>query len=134
MLDDAGSQTKPGAFNLLFPHFGYELELFPRPETVALGKQLLRKFDAIVGHHPHSPQPVSAESVNEINKLIAYSLGDFSGALTTKKYQYGIVLKVELGQDGSGEWLLGKVEWRLTRCSPSPNGDFIVRLSDEQIF
>ena len=133
MLENAGHQIKPGAFNFLYPHFGYELELYPRPEIVRMGKDLIREFGAIIGHHPHCPQPVSVESVNEINKLLAYSLGDFSGALTTKKYQYGIVLKVELGQNEAGEWLLGKVEWHLTRCSSLPNGDFIVNLSDEHI-
>ncbi len=134
MLKDAEHQMRPGAFNFLYPHFGYEFELYPRPEIVALARHLIRKFGAIIGHHSHCPQPVSAESVNGINKVVAYSLGDFSGALTTKKYQYGIVLKVELGQNGSGEWLLGKVEWHLTRCRSLPNGDFIVSLSDERIF
>ena len=134
MLENAEHQVRPGAFNFLYPHFGYEFELYPRPEIVAMGKRLVREFGAVIGHHSHSPQPVTAESVNGINKLLAYSLGDFSGALITKKYQYGIALKAELGQDRSGEWLLGKVEWHLTRCSPLSNGDFIVSLSDERIF
>lgn len=133
-LEDAGHQIRPGAFNVLYPHFGYELELYPRPEMVGMGKELIREFGAVIGHHPHCPQPVTAASVNAINKLLAYSLGDFSGALTTKKYQYGIVLKIGLGQNGSGEWLLGKIEWRFTRCSRLPNGDFIVRLSDEPVY
>jgi len=129
-LEDAESHIKPGAFNILFPHFGYELELYPRPEIVEKAKLLVQKFDAVIGHHPHCPQPVTAEEANGAKRLLAYSLGDFSGVLKSKKYQYGLALKAELGRNEKGRWLLGKVQWRLTCCSPLANGDFIVDLRD----
>lgn len=133
-LEGAGHHVKPAAFNLLYPHFGFELELYPRPETVDFGKKALSKFDALLGHHPHCPQPVTMESVGGINKLLAYSLGDFCFGLKMKKYQYGITMKIEVGQARDKAWLAGRVEWRLTRCKPSGKNDFIVDLTDDLPF
>jgi poly-gamma-glutamate capsule biosynthesis protein CapA/YwtB (metallophosphatase superfamily) len=132
MLEGAGSWIKQGAFNVLYPHFGYELELYPRPEIVEESRKLIKIFDALVGHHSHSPQPVTLEKVNGKSKILAYSLGDFSGALTTKKFQYGIVLKMEIGRDKEGRWLAGRVEWRKTRCAPEGEG-YVVEVTEECI-
>jgi hypothetical protein len=128
MLEGAEDQIKPGAFNFLYPHFGYEFELYPRPAIVKIGKELIQKFDALIGHHSHCPQPISAESVSGVNKLLGYSLGNFFSVRATKKYQYGIVLKVELGQNEEGEWLVGEVQWRSTKSTPLQNGNFVVNL------
>ncbi len=132
MLEDAQKQFRPKAFNFLYPHFGYEFELYPRPEIVTKAKELIKKFDALIGHHSHCPQPVSVESASGVNKLLAYSLGNFFSVRKTKKYQYGIILKVELGQNAQGDWLIGNIRWRLTKCIPLQNGDFTVDLSSEE--
>lgn len=132
MLEGAHHSIKLGAFNILFAHFGYEFELYPRPAIVAKAKALLGKFDALIGHHPHCPQPVSAES-GAADKLAAYSLGNFLSTRRMKHYQYGIAVKANVGQNKKGEWLMGKVEWRLIKSSPQPNGDFAVEISDERI-
>jgi hypothetical protein len=42
MLANAEYQIKPGAFNFLYPHFGYEFELYPRPGIVEMGKKLVQ--------------------------------------------------------------------------------------------
>ena len=125
-LEDAERHIKSGAFNFLYPHFGYEFEFYPRPETIRLGRKLIREFDAVVGDHSHSPQPVTCETVNNTNRLLAYSMGDFCGGLAIRKYQYGIILKVQLGRNSNGKWLLGKSEWRLTRFCPTAKGNFLV--------
>lgn len=132
-LENAKNHIKQGAFNFFYPHFGYELELYPRPGIVKMARGLIREFDAIIGHHPHCPQPVTTEEFSGINKLLAYSLGDFCGVLTTKKYQYGILVKAELARDEKKRMLIGKVEWRLTKCSSLGDGNFIVSLSDDRI-
>ena len=128
-MDSTGKNIRPGAFNILLPHFGYELELYPRPEIVILAKGLIQKFDAIVASHPHTPQPVASETTDGFNKLIAYSLGTFFGASSSWKYQYGIILKAEVGNDESAGMLFGKIEWRNTRCEPLPGGGFLVRMN-----
>lgn len=132
-LQDSKHYTKLQASNILYVHFGYEHELFPRPKMVTMTRQLLHTFDAIIGHHSHCPQPVSAEIINGINKLLVYSLGNFCGAFRARKYQYGIVVKATLGQSENGAWLTEKVSWRLTKCSPTPNGDYIVDLNSEDL-
>lgn len=119
MLKNAGQYVKKNVFNLLYPHFGYELELYPRPKTVEEGKKWIKKFDAIIGTHSHVPQAVTAvksENNNGINKLIAYSLGDFCIEEKLKHYHYGIVLKIEIGQNNAGIWQIGLIEWHFTCC------------------
>ena len=132
-LDEAEQHIKSEAFNLLYPHFGFELERYPRPDTVKLARGLIQKFDAIVGGHPHCPQPVTRETVSGFARLLAYSLGDFCCGLKMKKYQYGVVLKIEAGQDKSGNWVVGKSQWRLTRCQPETDGHFSVDLERGQL-
>ena len=117
-LKDVSRHIRPGAFNILYPHFGYELELYPRRETISLSKKLLTKFDLVAGHHPHTPQPVTTEKTGGMNRLLAYSLGDFCFGRNIQKYLYGIVLKTEIGKNASGEWRTGRVEWHFTRCAP----------------
>jgi len=126
-LEDSERHIKPGAFNFLYPHFGYELELYPRPGIVALGRELIAKFDAVIGDHSHCPQPVTIEDIKGIKKVLAYSMGDFCTSAKMKKYQYGIALKMELGRNDFGRLLAGSVEWCLTRCTPLPGGDFMVK-------
>ncbi len=126
-LEDSERHIKGGAFNFLYPHFGYELELYPRPEIVALGKKLIEKFDAVIGDHPHCPQPVTIVEANGAKRVLAYSMGDFCTSERMKKYQYGVILKLELGRSPAGKLLAGKIDWRFTRCEPLPGGDFHVK-------
>lgn len=129
-LDGAEGCVRPGAFNLLYPHFGFEYELYPRPETVSLGRRLLDRFDAIIGHHSHCPQPVTSEHISGVNRLLAYSLGDFCFGVRKKADQYGIIVKARIGHSADGGLITGKVEWRFTRCRPFSGGKFIVDLED----
>jgi len=125
---------KPAVYNILYPHWGYEFELYPRPEMIEMGKKLIQKFDAVIGHHSHCPQPVVIESRQGVSKPLAYSLGDFLSVRRSKKYRYGLVIKVELGQDAKGRWLASRLQWRLTKCCASSNGRFTVDISNDAIF
>ncbi|NQT23340.1 MAG: CapA family protein [Candidatus Omnitrophica bacterium] len=131
-LEDAESHIKHDAFNFLYPHIGYELEANPRAEIIRLGKDLIRTFDAVIGDHSHWPQQVTSESVGGINKLLAYSLGDFCGGLQLKKYQYGIILKTQIGRDARKRQLVCKVEWRITKFSPTSNSEVVVDIIKEE--
>ncbi|MHA1379040.1 MAG: CapA family protein [Candidatus Helarchaeota archaeon] len=99
-------------FNILSSHWGYESQLYPNPKQIKLGKQLLKSWDLIHGHHSHVPQPITAYEINNSKKLIAYSLGDFCIGLKMKKYRCGIIFKAEIGPDLSNNWEVGKLDWR----------------------
>lgn len=113
-LEESEQYLKQNSFNILFPHWGYEMELYPRKGTISKGEEFLSKFDALIGHHSHCPQPVSSIPIDNVNKLIAYSLGDFCFGSDNKKlemYTYGIAIKAEIGINPQGKWLIGNVDW-----------------------
>jgi hypothetical protein len=130
--------TKNIQFNILFPHWGYELELYPRQETINQGINFLteQNIDAIIGHHSHCPQPVTIE-VDKVkekapSKLIAYSLGDFCVGLTMKLYQYGILLKIWVGPSLKGDkFEIHAIDWSYNRCKKSNENEFCVEKIDK---
>lgn len=134
MLERAEEHVRPGVFNLLYPHFGYEFEMYPRPDIVELAGKLAQKFDALVGHHAHCPQPVTVHQAGGANKLIAYSAGDFLGSYRTKKYQYGMIIKAGIGTAPDGSWRIGTAEWRFTRYMPGGKGRITVDIVEEDLF
>jgi poly-gamma-glutamate capsule biosynthesis protein CapA/YwtB (metallophosphatase superfamily) len=101
-------------FNILLLHWGYEMTRFPGPYQILRGQELLEKWNLIIGHHSHSPQPVSAYRVDDQMRLLAFSLGNFTFGMNLSKYLHGLVLKTQLGIDQAGRWLVGDVQWRST--------------------
>lgn len=118
------------AFNLLSPHWGYEMQLYPHPKQIENAKNLLNKWDMIVGHHSHIPQVITSYKIDEADKLVAYSLGDFSTFAKPDKYLYGIIVKVEIGPNAEGEWQAGKVEWRFSYVNHLDNKTSRIELTD----
>ena len=106
-LEHADSYKKAGVFNVLYPHWGYELECYPRPDWIQRAEQMLNDYDAIVGHHSHIPAPVTigSDEAGEA-KLLAYSLGDATTGMTIKRYQHGVLLMLEFvgASLQRGEW------------------------------
>ncbi|MFX0097898.1 MAG: CapA family protein [Candidatus Hodarchaeota archaeon] len=130
-LNDVEKSFNPEAkFNILYPHWGYELQLYPNPGQIRLGRKLLEEWDMIIGHHSHCPQPVT----NESKKLLAYSLGDFSIGKNLRKYLYGMVIKTEIGPNNQGEWRAGEVEWRFIRIQHLGKFKTEIRLTRKCIF
>ncbi|HUX98249.1 MAG TPA: CapA family protein [Candidatus Deferrimicrobium sp.] len=117
-------------FNILFPHWGYEMQLYPNPWWINLGRLLLKRWDMIVGHHSHCPQPITAYNVNGVKKLLAYSLGNFCIGLQMKKYHHSIVAKVEVGPATDGKWQVGMVEWKFTQVDKIDPTTMEVKLVD----
>ncbi len=119
-IEKAHEFHQPGLFNILYPHWGYEMELYPRPETIERGRQFSLLFDAIVGHHSHIPQPVTEISLSKsganVKQLVAYSLGDFCIHEKLKHYHFGQVIIMSIGPDSKGKLKTGSLEWRFTRC------------------
>jgi hypothetical protein len=120
-------------FNIAYPHWGYELELFPRPTIVLAGQRLLQTYGAVLGHHSHVPQPLAALQHDDTTKLLAFSLGDFCTGLKIKKFQYGIVCKVEIGPGEDGAWRIGAVRWHYTRVLPDGRATAKVDLAPDLI-
>jgi hypothetical protein len=121
------------AFNIAYPHWGYELELFPRAAVVREGERLLRMYGAVLGHHSHVPQPLAALQCGDAKKLLAFSLGDFCTGLRIKKFRYGIICKVEIGPGEDGVWRIGPVNWRYTRVFPDSPGAMRVELTADPV-
>lgn len=121
-IETALQYHQPGMFNILYPHWGYELELFPRPEIIQQGKELSSTFNAVISHHSHIPQPIAKFTIDKPagpeNQLIAFGLGDFCIHDKLTHYNYGQILKLTIGPQDKGDWKIGDVEWRFVRCQP----------------
>lgn len=130
-FDDIDKAYNPSAaFNLLSPHWGYEMQLYPHPKQIEKGKELLNKWDMIVGHHSHIPQVITSYKVDGTDKLVAYSLGDFSTFAKQDRYLYGIVARAEIGPDAKGKWQAGKVEWRFSYVNHLDDRTSRIELTD----
>jgi len=126
-IDDA---FDPEAFNVLSPHWGYEMQMYPGPEQIEEGRSLLASWDMIVGHHTHAPQVITAYETEDGRRLLAYSLGDFCTYLGIDKYRHGIVVKAEVGPDSKGSWKVGRVEWRCSIVDQVDEKTTRTRLAD----
>ncbi|MHA1732329.1 MAG: CapA family protein [Promethearchaeota archaeon] len=131
MLKNAREHSERGKFNVLYPHWGFELECYPRKKTARSAGRLLGSFDAIVGQHPHTPQPVTEVDADGLKKLVAYSLGDFcycpdeeydhGGLIRVRNYLFGIVLKVTVGRTPGDTLAAGSVDWRFVKSQFDPD-------------
>ena len=101
-------------FRILFAHWGYEMQLHPKPRQIQVANDLLRSWNAIVGHHPHCPQPI----VEQRGRLAAYSPGNVLFGVNNAKWHHGLVLKIQIGPDSAGRWSVGQVDWSFTCRTP----------------
>ena len=87
-----------------------------QPIAVAGAEKLLETWDLICGHHPHVVQPITKVKKANINKLLAYSAGNFAAGLEVNAHKYGLIMKCEIGplQSDSSKLAVGKVEWKFT--------------------
>lgn len=113
-LDDEARLVDPdAAFQLLVPHWGFEHETHPRASVVARAAELVQRWDAVVGHHPHVPCPVTTlPGPGGRPRLVAYSLGQAASDLRYPIYRYGQVVRLELGPRPDGRWAVGRASWR----------------------
>ena len=65
-------------------HWGFELNLYPMPFDIDLAHSIadIETVRAVIGHHPHCPQPVEEYK----GKKIYYSLGNFYFGTGRKAY------------------------------------------------
>ena len=135
MLEKRTTPTyrKAQAFNLLYPHWGYELELYPRRSMLRKAARWNRYgFDAILAHHGHTPRAIFSipQLDTGLKSLVADSLGDFVCGFEPVWYNYGIIGKLTLGRDAQGRFAAGSLAWRFCRTRPE-NGTVRTELCDE---
>lgn len=109
-------------FNLLFPHWGYEMQLYPKTRQIREARALLAAWDMIVGHHSHCPQPAEAHRIDGNDRLLAYSLGNFCVGGKPSSAHSGMILKLELGPDAQGRWAVGETRWRFLELGAAAGG------------
>ena len=86
----------------------------------------------MLGHHSHCPQPVSLFNFNTINKLVAYSLGNFCYNIDNKMFEtnnYGIAIKIEINKEGKS--LIENVNWTFLKSSTPSKKECIVRTASK---
>ncbi len=78
------SQNNAETDIIITMHWGFEYNLYPQPYDINLAHRLcdIENVRAVIGHHPHCPQPVEIYK----NKPIYYSLGNFYFAGHRKNY------------------------------------------------
>ncbi len=78
-------------------HWGRELKNMPRDYQIEMAHKVIDLgADLVIGHHPHVLQGMEIYK----NRLIAYSLGNFSFASYSKRATESVILKVTLMSDG----------------------------------
>ncbi|MFN0180921.1 MAG: CapA family protein [Gemmatimonadales bacterium] len=121
-----------GSLSVLCPHWGWELEAYPRPPQIAAARRLLERWDLIVGHHSHCPQPVATEMVRGVPRLVAWSLGNFTAPFRIGYHRRGLVLTLGLGSDAAGRWRVGEVGWDEVAMRFPGRGPALLGLAEEQ--
>ena len=126
--NDASNRDRE-AYRILYPHWGYELELFPRPEWVSRARDLLAGRDLIVGHHPHTPAPCTRLDGGEGERPVAFSMGNFCTVSRSAQNRWGMVIRVVLGREGNGKVQLRRLDWHFSHVSRK-KGDIHVHLAE----
>lgn len=120
-------------FNILFPHWGHEMEYFPRDEEISRAKDLINNWDMIIGHHTHLPGYIT--KYNDQNKLVAYSLGDSCTGMPRRRYRFGMAVTVDIGVDSRGALLTRGGKWRYTHLEKNISKSFTLKcLANNEYF
>ncbi|MHA1730514.1 MAG: CapA family protein [Promethearchaeota archaeon] len=116
-LDDREDFFLEDYFNIYCPHWGFELEPWPRPSMVQLADDLLDNWDLIFAHHTHVPQPITKFEVGGVNKLVCFSAGNFTSSMLNRMHKWGLVAKCEVGplEEDPDQLAVGRVSWTFTR-------------------
>lgn len=123
---DITETSRSNHFQILYPHWCYELELYPNREQVVRAGELLETFDLIVGHHAHCPGVMGLHDTRQGKKMTAYSLGDFTfgvGGPVCQYFSWGQVMVAEfgplVGARESTPWKQGATRWAYTQIVPA---------------
>lgn len=123
-LRDAETHAEAASLNLLYPHWGYELERRPRAGMLRQAQDWLQAFDAVIGQHAHVPQPVvGLKTAAGRMAPVAFSLGNFCYGGISPYYRSGLICQLDLGpstaNEDHGKWVIGGMRWREIKAQKS---------------
>jgi poly-gamma-glutamate synthesis protein (capsule biosynthesis protein) len=134
----AGMSAAGADFKIVCLHWGHEFELYPTPDLMQVGREIVRAgADVVMGSHPHVVQPLEVCFVNGYERrykeqwdplpalegatgcvlsdggaprkgLIAYSLGNFVTVMYGLHCQIGLAAGLEVHRDP----VTGRADWR----------------------
>lgn len=83
-------------------HWGLEFEMYPRPEQLEMAHHLAELgMDAIIGHHPHVPQPVEwYRTCRDLERVVPiyYSLGNLTNPFAASFMADSLVARMTLAR------------------------------------
>jgi len=132
--DDVASQAVVEGFNIMYPHWGYELELFPRLDSIRRARQYSERFDMIVGHHSHYPQANAIFQVQGEQKPCFFSLGNLVSGDIKPTFHYGHYLIVELRANSVGEMKLYSTELGCLKSKQIGSREILIDVVDHLPF
>nr|WP_289710978.1 CapA family protein [Desulfosporosinus nitroreducens] len=88
---------------VLVLHWGVEYSLQPTEEQRELARIFLEAgVDVILGSHPHVIQPMEVMKINNQDKFVIYSMGNFIGDQRGVERNSGVILNLNFQKDMSG--------------------------------
>lgn len=129
-IENSKKFIKSDKLNILYPHWGYELELYPRKEFVEQATEYLKDWDSIIGHHSHIPGPVTVSRDNDINKVLAYSLGDSATGLPRRRYRHGVAMTLEIDTHSSSKPVITQGHWVYTQLEKRGDTSYFLERRD----
>jgi Bacterial capsule synthesis protein PGA_cap len=134
-LDDAHKWHRPDAqFNLLLPHWGYEMQLYPHPQQIQQAQNWLQNWNLLVGNHSHCVQPVAAYDVHAERRAVVYSMGNFCYHHRWPHHRFGKIVKVEIGPNEAGTWQTGTLEWAFTKHAVGQHRELRVHTVERVVY
>ncbi len=101
---------------VLVLHWGVEYSLQPTADQKELARTLLEAgVDVILGSHPHVIQPMEVVKINNQDKFVIYSMGNFIGDQRGVERNSGVILNLTFEKDVTEErTVLKKVSYTPT--------------------
>lgn len=85
---------------VLVLHWGTEYMHEPNPEQVDMAHEFLNAgADIILGSHPHVIQPLELININQQDKMVIYSMGNFISNQHGLERNSGVILKMKFTKD-----------------------------------
>ncbi|WP_291353355.1 CapA family protein [Desulfosporosinus sp.] len=118
---------------VLVLHWGVEYSLQPTADQKELARIFLEAgVDVILGSHPHVIQPMEVMRINNKDKFVIYSMGNFIGDQRGVERNSGVILNLSFQKDvNAGETILKNVSYTPTYShSYRDNGRLRFRVVD----
>lgn len=144
MKTDAAQLKEQGAEVLIaYMHWGNEYEPVQNENQKMIADQFFQAdVDVVLGSHPHVIQPAEWKTVNEKNRYVIYSMGNFvsnqrSEIMGTSKTENGVIVTFDLEKSKEGKVEIKEVNpiptWVYKQNAVSLNQYQIIPLTQEYV-